>query len=110
MCGVYKPTNVVSTSYGEAEIDLPEYYQKRQCNEYVGLSFSAMIYLHEHRYMKLGLQGHTFLFSSGDSGVGGFPGDASESGCLGPDATVFNPQFPVKYVLLVLSNQVMLHY
>ena len=35
MCGVYKPTNVISTSYGEAEIDLPEYYMKRQCNEWV---------------------------------------------------------------------------
>lgn len=34
MCGVYKPTNVISISYGEAEIDLPENYQTRQCNEY----------------------------------------------------------------------------
>jgi hypothetical protein len=45
MCGTYTPTHVISVSYGEAEIDLPEYYQKRQCNE----------------FMKLGLQGHTFL-------------------------------------------------
>ncbi|KAF7959745.1 hypothetical protein EAE96_001354 [Botrytis aclada] len=92
MCGVYKPTNVVSTSYGEAEIDLPEYYQKRQCNE----------------YMKLGLQGHTFLYSSGDFGVGGVPGDASESGCLGSDSTIFNPQFPVNcpYVTAVGATKV----
>ncbi|TGO42774.1 hypothetical protein BHYA_0005g00390 [Botrytis hyacinthi] len=92
MCGVYKPTNVVSTSYGEAEIDLPEYYQKRQCNE----------------YMKLGLQGHTFLYSSGDYGVGGVPGDASESGCLGSDSTIFNPQFPVNcpYVTAVGATKV----
>lgn len=40
MCGVYKPTNVVSTSYTGAEIDLPEYYMKRQCNEYVLLILS----------------------------------------------------------------------
>jgi len=33
MCGVYKPTNVISISYLEAEIDLPAYYQERQCNE-----------------------------------------------------------------------------
>lgn len=52
--------------------------------------------------MKLGLQGHTFLYSSGDFGVGGYPGDATESGCLGSDSTIFNPQFPVKYVSLVV--------
>ncbi|ESZ95141.1 hypothetical protein SBOR_4473 [Sclerotinia borealis F-4128] len=92
MCGVYKPTNVVSTSYGEAEIDLPEYYMKRQCNE----------------YLKLGLQGHTFLYSSGDFGVGGVPGDATESGCLGPNQTIFNPQFPVNcpYVTAVGATKV----
>ena len=32
MCGVYKPTNVISISYGEQEQDLPAYYQQRQCN------------------------------------------------------------------------------
>lgn len=32
MCGVYKPTNVISISYGEQEQDLPAYYQERQCN------------------------------------------------------------------------------
>ncbi|EDO01044.1 hypothetical protein SS1G_03518 [Sclerotinia sclerotiorum 1980 UF-70] len=92
MCGVYKPTNVISTSYGEAEIDLPEYYMKRQCNE----------------YLKLGLQGHTFLYSSGDFGVGGFPGDATQSGCLGPKENVFNPQFPVNcpYVTAVGATKV----
>ncbi|KAG4026987.1 hypothetical protein MFRU_034g00470 [Monilinia fructicola] len=92
MCGVYKPTNVVSISYGQAEIDLPEYYMKRQCNE----------------YLKLGLQGHTFLFSSGDYGVGGSPGDATDSGCLGPNETIFNPQFPVNcpYVTSVGATKV----
>jgi tripeptidyl-peptidase-1 len=53
MCGVYKPTNVISISYGGQEADLPISYQKRQCLE----------------YMKLGLQGVSFIFASGDSGV-----------------------------------------
>jgi subtilase family serine protease len=53
MCGTYKPTNVISVSYGGQEADLPISYQKRQCLE----------------YMKLGLQGVSFLFASGDSGV-----------------------------------------
>ena len=53
MCGTYKPTNVISLSYGGQESDLPITYQKRQCLE----------------YMKLGLQGVSFLFASGDSGV-----------------------------------------
>jgi tripeptidyl-peptidase-1 len=78
MCGVYKPTNVISLSYGVQEADLPANYQKRQCNE----------------YMKLGLQGTSIFFASGDSGVAGRGGDGSENGCLGPSATVFNPPFP----------------
>lgn len=53
MCGVFKPTNVISISYGGQEADLPISYQKRQCLE----------------YLKLGLQGTSFLFASGDSGV-----------------------------------------
>ena len=53
MCGTYKPTNVISLSYGGQESDLPIAYQRRQCLE----------------YMKLGLQGVSFLFASGDSGV-----------------------------------------
>jgi len=32
-CGVYKPTNVISVSYGGQEADLPASYQQRQCNE-----------------------------------------------------------------------------
>lgn len=38
MCGVYKPTNVISVSYGGQEADLPAYYQQRQCNEYNSLT------------------------------------------------------------------------
>lgn len=53
-------------------------YTKRQCNE----------------FMKLGLQGHSILFASGDYGVASFPGDGSANGCLGPDGKIFNPQYP----------------
>lgn len=77
-CGIYKPTNVISASYGQAEADLPINYTKRQCNE----------------FMKLGLQGHSILVASGDYGVGSFPDDGAADGCLGPDGTIFNPQYP----------------
>uniref|UniRef100_A0A093V056 Aorsin n=1 Tax=Talaromyces marneffei PM1 TaxID=1077442 RepID=A0A093V056_TALMA len=78
-CGVYKPANVISASYGQAEIDLPMKYVERQCNE----------------FLKLGLQGHTIMFASGDYGVASFPADGGNAnGCLGPDARVFNPQYP----------------
>ena len=77
-CGVYKPTNVISVSYGGQEYDLPASYQERQCNE----------------FLKLGLQGHTILFASGDAGVAGPPGDDSANGCLGPESTIFSPTWP----------------
>jgi tripeptidyl-peptidase-1 len=79
-CGIYKPTNVISASYGQAEADLPLNYTMRQCNE----------------FMKLGLQGHSILTASGDYGVASFPGDegASANGCLGPEGKIFNPQYP----------------
>ena len=77
-CGVYKPTNVISISYGGQEPDLPASYQKRQCNE----------------YMKLGMQGVSILVASGDSGVAGPPGDDNPNGCLGPGGTIFSPDFP----------------
>ena len=82
MCGVYAPTRVISASYGEGEADLPINYQKRQCNE----------------FMKLGLQGHTILFSSGDFGVSSSPGDVSSNGCLsahGQKETIYSPGNPV---------------
>ncbi|KAH8705213.1 putative protease S8 tripeptidyl peptidase I [Talaromyces proteolyticus] len=71
MCGTYKPTNVISVSYGGAEDAVPQYYYERQCNE----------------FMKLGLRGVSIFFSSGDSGV------ASRNGCLG-NSTIFNPGWP----------------
>jgi tripeptidyl-peptidase I len=77
-CGVYKPTNVISASYGECEQDLPYDYTARQCNE----------------FMKLGLQGVSITIASGDYGVASIPGDGGPNGCLGPEGKVFNPQYP----------------
>lgn len=77
-CGVYKPTNVISASYGQAEADLPRKYTERQCNE----------------FLKLGLQGHSILFASGDYGVASFANDGAANGCLGPEGKIFNPQYP----------------
>ncbi|KAF7594152.1 hypothetical protein BBP40_010001 [Aspergillus hancockii] len=68
MCGVFKPTNVISVSYGEQENDLPAFYQQRHCLE----------------FLKLGLQGVSVFFASGD---------ASMNGCLG-NGTIFSPTFP----------------
>lgn len=81
MCGVYKPTNVITISYGVYENDLPHYYQERQCNE----------------FLKLGLQGVSIFVASGDTGVGGYPdgtfGDGPYYGCLRDD-DVFAPTQP----------------
>ncbi|KIJ32810.1 hypothetical protein M422DRAFT_265293 [Sphaerobolus stellatus SS14] len=79
-CGIVKPANVISTSYGSQEPEMTAAYQIRQCNE----------------YGKLGLLGVTILFSSGDNGVAGFNGL-----CIDPatgqevaNGTRFNPDFP----------------
>lgn len=90
-CGVYEPTNVISISYGGGEADLPSSYNQRQCGE----------------IMKLGLQGTTVVISSGDDGVGSFPGDASPDGCAGPNGTIFYPASDATcpYVLAVGSTQ-----
>ncbi|KAH9221158.1 Pro-kumamolisin, activation domain-containing protein [Leptodontidium sp. 2 PMI_412] len=82
MCGVYKPANVISVSYGGQEAELPEYYQKRQCDE----------------FMKLGLQGVSLIWASGDSGVAGPAFHQSSNGCLGSKSTIFNPTWPNKHV------------
>lgn len=44
--------------------------------------------------MKLGLQGTSIFVASGDTGVGGIPGDGSANGCLGVNHTVFSPTQP----------------
>lgn len=83
-CGVYKPTNVISISYGGSEAGWPDYYMKRQCDE----------------WMKLGLQGTTVVMSSGDSGVG-------PKKCYGPAGKIFDPDFASScpYVLSVGSTE-----
>jgi len=83
-CGVYKPTNVISISYGGDESGFPDYYMKRQCNE----------------WMKLGLQGTTIVMSSGDSGVG-------EAVCNGDSGKIFTVDFASScpYVLSVGSTE-----
>lgn len=54
-CGTVKPALVISTSYTYNEADFSVAYTARQCAEYA----------------KLGLQGVTVLYVSGDDGVGG---------------------------------------
>lgn len=50
-------------------------------------------------FLKLGLQGTSLLFASGDAGVGNYPqftgyGTDGPTGCLGPQGDVFNPAWP----------------
>jgi tripeptidyl-peptidase-1 len=54
-CGGIAAAYVISSSYSYNEADLTPFYEQRQCNE----------------YLKLGLQGTTFLYSTGDNGVAG---------------------------------------
>ena len=67
--GGFAATRVISTSYGYNEADLTPFYENRQC----------------HEYMKLGLQGVTFLYSSGDYGVAGNGGQ-----CIDPATGMYN--------------------
>ncbi|KAK1574290.1 Pro-kumamolisin [Colletotrichum navitas] len=81
ICGSASPTNVISTSYGFNEADLGHKYVERQCAE----------------YMKLGLQGITVLYSSGDSGVAGNGKQCIDSltGAYNDGKSgIFNPSFP----------------
>jgi tripeptidyl-peptidase I len=57
-CGGTAAAYVISSSYGYNEADLTPFYEMRQCNE----------------YLKLALQGVTFLYSTGDNGVAGNAG------------------------------------
>ncbi|KAI1327012.1 peptidase S8/S53 domain-containing protein [Xylariaceae sp. FL0255] len=90
-CGVFKPTTVISTSYAGAEADVPIAYQKRQCNEFA----------------KLGMQGVSFLYASGDAGVGQYLPPYGE-GCLGPKGDIFSPNWPstCPYVTAVGATKV----
>ncbi|KAF8576121.1 subtilisin-like protein [Ramaria rubella] len=93
-CGIVKPANVISTSYGSQEPEMTAAYQIRQCNE----------------YGKLGIMGVTILYSSGDNGVAGNGG-----ACIDPatgqetlNGTRFDPDFPVNcpFVTAVGATQI----
>ncbi|KAK3306236.1 peptidase S8/S53 domain-containing protein [Chaetomium strumarium] len=86
MCGVHRPTNVISVSYSGTEASWPAGYMRRQCLE----------------VMKLALQGVTVVESSGDYGVGGGRLDP-RAGCLGKDRAVYTPRVMANcpYVLSV---------
>ncbi|KAK4905506.1 hypothetical protein LTR49_025212 [Elasticomyces elasticus] len=97
-CGTLELTRVTSFSYDGDEVSIAgQPVQERTCN----------------KIMKLGLQGHTFVVSSGDNGVGGVQPNAGENGCIASDlssltnGTVFSPTFPAKcpYVLAVGATQ-----
>lgn len=86
-CGGAPKSNVFSFSYNQIEAALPVSYQERQC----------------HEWMKLGLQGVSVLFASGDSGVANRYNAGYENSCLtspdvGPyvdiNGTRFSPSFP----------------
>ncbi|PNP44155.1 hypothetical protein TGAMA5MH_04442 [Trichoderma gamsii] len=93
-CGTFPPTHVISSSWSLAE-DLPPHYMIRQC----------------HEYMKLGLQGVTILYPSGDYGVAGLgkrylqpDGESLTNGTYGR----FLPLFPgdCPFVTTVGATQV----
>ncbi len=96
-CGTLTPASVISTSYSYNEADLPASYAIRQCNE----------------YMKLGLAGTTFVFSSGDYGVAGNGGACcTKAKCAGGTYNsggtgTFNPAFPATcpYITAVGATQ-----
>ncbi|KAM7195591.1 subtilisin-like protein [Rhypophila sp. PSN 637] len=69
-------TNVLSFSYLQTEVTLPIEYQRRQCIE----------------WLKLGLQGVSVLFASGDSGVAANRDPLTGQTCL--DGERFSPSFP----------------
>lgn len=84
-CGGAPISNVYSFSYNQIEAALPVFYQQRQCME----------------WMKLGLQGVSVLFASGDSGVANRYNAGYENSCLNAElgyvdtnGTKFSPSFP----------------
>ena len=92
-CGNKPTAFVISTSYGYQEADLTPSYMQRQCDE----------------YGKLSLMGMSFVYSSGDSGVGGFGGTClNDEGQEVTNGTRFSPTFPggCPYVVSVGATQV----
>ncbi|GME49730.1 Peptidase S8/S53 subtilisin/kexin/sedolisin [Neofusicoccum parvum] len=97
-CGGAPVSNVFSFSYNQIEAALPEFYQRRQCDE----------------WMKLGLQGVSILFASGDSGVANRYNAGYDNSCLNADqlyvdtnGTRFSPSFPCNcpYVTVVSGGE-----
>ncbi|KAF4617122.1 hypothetical protein D9613_005784 [Agrocybe pediades] len=93
-CGIIKPPNVVSISYGQDEATASVHYATRQCNEYA----------------KLGMMGTTVVYSTGDNGVAGFnnvclDNDGQEGTTTSPR---FNPEFPAScpFVTAVGATQI----
>jgi tripeptidyl-peptidase-1 len=94
-CGTHKPTKVISVSWAFDEASFSATYLQRQCIE----------------YLKLGLQGITVIFASGDNGAAGV-----RQTCLDPATGQntnsskgnFNPSFPstCPYVTSVGGTQV----
>jgi tripeptidyl-peptidase-1 len=95
-CGTVAATNVISTSYSANEADLGAKYEMRQCLE----------------YMKLGLQGVSILYSSGDFGVAGNGGQCISETTLAYNngsSGIFNPSFPgtCPYITSVGATQIL---
>ncbi|KAL7934122.1 peptidase S8/S53 domain-containing protein [Trichoderma chlorosporum] len=89
MCGVFKPTNVISISWSPEEQERSVNYDRRQCSE----------------WMKLGLQGVTVLGATGDFGVAGKDGECITD--ANGNQTIFNPLALTNcpYVLAVGETQ-----
>lgn len=92
-CGTAELTRVLSTSYGFSELFQPEALLARGC----------------HEFMKLGLKGHTLVYSSGDYGPAGTEGciDPANPQIIYDEGPVFNPQFPAvcPYITAVGATQ-----
>jgi tripeptidyl-peptidase-1 len=95
-CGTFNATNVISVSYSGDEASYTPAYIRRQCFE----------------YGKLGLQGVTVLYSSGDYGVAGYEGQCIDPQTKqitnGTTAIQFNPTFPgtCPYITSVGATQI----
>lgn len=98
MCGAYKPTNVISVSYGLGENTFSYHYENRQCQE----------------YMKLGLQGVSVIYASGDAGVSNrgeciAPANVTNSTILAEYPGAFSPSFPASCPYLTSVGATMVY-
>jgi len=97
-CGGAPVSNVFSVSYGQIEGALGTFYQERQC----------------HEWMKLGLQGVSVVFASGDSGVANRYNAGYNNSCINEEhgyvdqyGKRFSPSFPANcpYITSVGATQ-----